>query len=111
MDTGSVIHHPRPRSGVDVDAGVDGLVGFYDVPRDAYGDDIAKDSTEVKVQRVREIALALMETLRQKEKEATTPHHHTYLFRDEDGDGESSMEDPNIVNLPLPPSHAPNNRS
>ena len=41
-DSGSVIHHPRPRPGV----GVEGLVGYYDVPssddgpRDTSGDDV-----------------------------------------------------------------------
>ena len=34
-DSGSVIHHPRPRPGV----GVEGLVGYYDVSRDTSGDD------------------------------------------------------------------------
>ena len=36
-DSGSILHHPRPWPGVSV--GVEGLVGFYDVPRDTSGDD------------------------------------------------------------------------
>ena len=35
-DSGSVIHHPRPRPGV----GVEGLVGCYDVSRETSGDDV-----------------------------------------------------------------------
>ena len=35
-DSGSVIHHPRPRPGV----GVEGLVGYYDVSRETSGDDV-----------------------------------------------------------------------
>ena len=35
-DSGSVIHHPRPRPGV----GVEGLVGYYDVSRYASGDNV-----------------------------------------------------------------------
>ena len=34
-DSGSVIHHPKPRPGVG--AGVEGLVGFYDVPTNTSG--------------------------------------------------------------------------
>jgi len=40
-DSGSVIHHPRPRPGV----GVEGLVGFYDVARDTSGDDVLRDTS------------------------------------------------------------------
>ncbi|KIJ97341.1 hypothetical protein K443DRAFT_681613 [Laccaria amethystina LaAM-08-1] len=40
-DSGSVIHHPRPRPGVGV-----GLVGFYDVPRDTSGDDVPPPSDD-----------------------------------------------------------------
>ena len=42
-DFGSVIHLPRPRPGV----GVDGLVGFYDVPK-ASADDILRDTSRGK---------------------------------------------------------------
>ena len=41
-DSGSVIHHPRPRPGV----GVEGLVGYYDVPRDASGDNVPPPSDD-----------------------------------------------------------------
>ena len=41
MDTGSVIHHPRLRSGV----GVGGMAGFYDAPRKTSGDDIPRDTS------------------------------------------------------------------
>ena len=40
-DSGSVIHHPRPRPGI----GVEGLVGFYDVSRDTSGDDDPRDTS------------------------------------------------------------------
>ena len=39
-DFGSLIHLPRPRPGV----GVDGIVGFYDVPK-ASGDHILRDTS------------------------------------------------------------------
>ena len=40
-DSGSVIHHPRPRPGV----GVEGLVGYYDVSRETSGDDVLRDTS------------------------------------------------------------------
>ena len=46
-DFGSLIHLPRPRPGV----GVDGLVGFYDVPK-VFGDDILGEG-RIRVQTVR----------------------------------------------------------
>ena len=36
IDSGFVIYHSRPRPGVGVI--VEGLVGFYDVPRDTSGE-------------------------------------------------------------------------
>ena len=42
-DFGSLIHLPRPRPGV----GVDGIVGFYDVPK-ASADDIPRDTSRGK---------------------------------------------------------------
>ena len=42
-DFGSLIHHPRSQLGV----GVDGLVGFYDVPK-ASADDILRDTSRGK---------------------------------------------------------------
>ena len=41
-DSGSVIHHPRPRPGV----GVEGLVGYYDVSRETSGDDVPPPSDD-----------------------------------------------------------------
>ena len=42
-DSGSVIHHPRPRPGVGV--GVEGLDGFYDVWKDTSGDDVPRETS------------------------------------------------------------------
>ena len=43
-DSGSVIHHPRPRSRVGV--GLEGFAALDDVPRDTPGDDVRRDASD-----------------------------------------------------------------
>ena len=43
-DSGSVIHHPRPRSRVEV--GPEGFAGLDDVLRDTPGDDVWRDASD-----------------------------------------------------------------
>ncbi|EDR04065.1 uncharacterized protein LACBIDRAFT_330869 [Laccaria bicolor S238N-H82] len=72
-DTASVIYHPGLRRSAGV--GVGGLGGVCDVPMDTKFQGILQ-VWSARVQTVREIPLAPMETFRRKLKEAATPLHH-----------------------------------
>ena len=79
-DFWSLIHLPRPRPGV----GVDGLVGFYDVPK-ASADDILRDTSrgKDKVQTVRDTSGADGDI--ETETEGRYDAASSQLSRDDDG--------------------------
>jgi hypothetical protein len=100
-DCGSVIHHPRPRSGVGVGGSV---VGFYDVPRHTSGDDILSDTSSgdgkgADSSRNTSCTDGDIET----EAEGGYDTAPSQLSRERDGDGDG--DEPSIADLPLPPSH------